>query len=266
MSEENIVGDVPEVNQAEQDARQFGWVPEDEFKGNPDDWRDAETFLKRGKEINGFLRKDFQKVQEKLAARDLEIAEIREAMEEFRKYHNETEARTYKRALEDLKKQKIEAIEQGDGERVLEIEDNIDAIKEAQTKPAPKETATQSGPSQKDYFDWAKTNTWYVTDPELKAVAELYGQELNTFNPELKGRAFLDEITKQVKENFPEKFENKNRQFGTVGSSSDGRAPGGLKNKRGYNDLPAEAKAACDKFVKQKLMTQAQYLAEYQWD
>ncbi len=266
MSEDNIVGDVPEVNQAEQDARQFGWVPEDEFKGNPEEWRDAETFLKRGKEINGFLRKDFQKVQEKLAARDLELAEIRETMEEFRKYHNETEARAYKRALEDLKKQKVEAIEQGDGERVLEIEDSLDALKEARTKSPSKETSAPPAPSNKEYFDWAKSNTWYVTDPELKAVAELYGQEINAFTPELKGRAFLDEITKQIKENFPEKFENKNRQLGTVGTSSDGRVPGGLKNKRGYNELPAEAKAACDKFVKQKLMTQAEYLAEYQWD
>jgi hypothetical protein len=52
---------------------------------------------------------------------------------------------------------------------------------------------------------------------------------------------------------------------GSVDSSSDGRVPTG-KKKKGYNDLPAEAKAACDKFVKQKLMTVEQYVNEYEWD
>jgi hypothetical protein len=256
----------PELNLAEAEAAQFGWVPEGEYKGNPEDWKDAETFLKRGKEINGFLRKDLEKIKHKNQTLESELSEIRETMEEFRKYHNETEARAYKRALDDLKKQKVEAIEQGDGARVIEIDDTIESIKEAQAKPTPKAEKKTDTSYDKDYFEWAKVNTWYVTNPEAKAIAELYGAEINAKFPEKKGKEFLEEVTNLVKESHPEFFTNPARNVGMVGSSSDGRSPSGNNKKKGYNDLPAEAKAACDKFVKQKLMTADQYVAEYQWN
>jgi hypothetical protein len=260
MSEEIVQNDV-----AEQEARQFGWVPKEEFKGNEDDWRDAETFLKRGKEINGFLRKDMEKLNTKLAQKDAELAEIRAAVEEFRQYHNETEARAYKRAIEDLKKQKVEAIQQGDGERVVEIDEEIDKYKEAQqTKPVEKkEPAQQQGLNEFDA--WVLDNKWFVTNQEAKYLAELYGKELSVSNPTLKGRPFLDAVAKRVKEEHADLFENPARSSASVSSSSDGRKPAG-KTKKGYNDLPPEAKAACDKFVKQKLMTQEQYVAEYDWN
>lgn len=261
MSEDNVT---PVVNQSEIEARSFGWVPQDEYKGNQEDWKDADTFLRRGKEINGFLRKDMEKVNAKLSQRDAELAEIRETVEEFRKYHNETEARAYKKALDDLKKQKVEAIEQGDGVRVVEIDDEIDKYKEAQKpidKPKPK---ADSNNYDAEYVEWATSNTWYVTSPELKQLAELFGQEITAKSPEKKGKAFLDEVTQKVKEAAPEFFENPARRNGVVSTSSDGRNPG-TKTKKSYNDLPAEAKAACDKFVKQKLMTQEQYVSEYDW-
>jgi hypothetical protein len=38
---------------------------------------------------------------------------------------------------------------------------------------------------------------------------------------------------------------------------------GSKPRKKGYIDLPAEARAACDKFVAQKLMSRDQYLSDY---
>lgn len=253
------------VNQSEAEARTFGWVPQDEYKGNPDDWKDADTFLRRGKEINGFLRKDMDKLKGALSAKDAELAEIRETIESFRKYHNETEARAYKQALADLKQQKIEAIQQGDGERVVEIEDRMALINEAREEPAKPVKAKTEENYNAEYVAWAKNNLWFSTDNELQALALLIGQEINAQDPSKKGKAFYDEVTARVKEQAPEKFENPQRNNPAVGSSSAGRSPGG-KTKKSYNDLPAEAKAACDKFVKQKLMTQEQYVSEYDWN
>lgn len=262
MSDE--LDNAPEVNQAEVEAKQFGWMPLEEYKGNPDEWKDAETFLRRGKEINGFLRKDLEKIKEDNRKKEAELAEIRATMEEFRKYHNDTEARAYKRAVEELKAEKIEAIERGDGVRVVEIDDQIDQIKEAQqTKPEAKKDPVPGYDA--DYVSWAKSNLWFSTDAELQSLALLIGQEINATEPNIKGRAFYDEVSKRVKEAVPEKFENPARNSSNVASSSDGRSPS-TKKKKGYSDLPAEAKAACDKFVKQKLMTQEQYVSEYQWE
>jgi DNA-binding transcriptional MerR regulator len=266
MSEENDV--VVDNSAAENEAKQFGWKPLEEYQGNPDEWKDAETFLKRGKEINGFLRKDLEKIQKTLQHKDAELAEIRETMEEFRKYHNETEARAYARAVQELKQEKITAIQQGDGERVVEIDEQIDQLKEAQTS-APKAPAKEEKKTQEtydaEYVTWAKENLWFNTDPELQQLALLVGQEINAQSPDVKGSAFYNEVTKRVKESMPEKFTNQNRSTAAVGTSSDGRTPG-TKKKKGYNDLPPEAKSACDKFVKQGLMTQEKYITEYQWD
>src|SRR3972149_6496674 len=64
------------------EAKQFGWVPQDDFKGDPEQWRDAATFLQRGKEINGFLRKDLEKIQKTLQQRDHDVQEMRETLNE----------------------------------------------------------------------------------------------------------------------------------------------------------------------------------------
>jgi hypothetical protein len=259
-----------DVVDIEVEAKQFGWVPQEDFKGNPDDWRDAETFVKRGKEINGFLRNDLEKIKAQSkaekAAHEAELAEIRSTIAEFQKYHNETEARAYKRALEDLKTQKAEAIERGEGALVVDIDEQIATIKEAQTAKKEPEPAVEKpqGPAPA-FLAWVKENLWYKTDPELQALANIIADEVGLENPGLKDEPFLEEITKRVKEAQPDKFSNPARRSASVSSSSDGRSPS-TKTKKSYNDLPADAKAACDKFVKQKLMTQEQYVSEYEWD
>jgi hypothetical protein len=260
MSEENT----NEVSASDVEAQKFGWVPKEDFKGDESEWKDSETFLKRGKEINGFLRKDLEKLQKATEADKAAIAEMKATMEEFRKYHNDTEARAYKRALEDLKQQKIEAIEAGQGAVVVAIDEQIENIREAQN--VPKETVKQ--PSQNDnaeYRAWAKENLWYATDNELKAYADLVADDVAAEAPNKKGHEFLEEVTKRVKEAHPDKFINPARKTASVSSSSDGRSPSPTK-KKSYNDLPPEARQACDKFVKQKLMTQEQYISEYDWE
>lgn len=257
----------------ETEARQFGWVPKEDFKGNEDDWKDAETFVKRGKEINGFLRNDLEKikglVKTEREAHAAEIKEIQSTIEEFKKYHNETETRAYKRALDDLKNQKAVAIEQGDGSLVVDIDEQIQNIKEAQRSNETSKTLKKEVPVNNGvhplFNTWVKENLWYKADAELKALADIIADEVGSANPELQGMPFYEEVTKLVKEAQPEKFQNPARKNSSVSSSSDGRSPSTNK-KKGYNDLPTEAKAACDKFVKQKLMTQEQYVAEYDWE
>lgn len=255
-----------EISPVEAEAREFGWVPKEEFKGNPEDWRDADTFLSRGREINGFLRRDLEKITSNYKRTKAELDEVRQTMEEFRKYHNETEARAYKRAIEELKREKIEAVNSGDGEKVVAIEEQIETLKEAQQKPATKTTTSTTPAPNTAYISWAKANLWYETDAELRAYADLVADEVKAENPGIQGREFLDAVTAKVKEEMPEKFSNPARSSSAVSSSAEGRAPAPRTNKKSYENLPPEAKAACDRFVKQKLMTREQYVSEYEWD
>jgi len=50
------------------------------------------------------------------------------------------------------------------------------------------------------------------------------------------------------------------------GSPNGTARPTVSSGKKSYGNLPPEAKAACDKFVKQGLMTKEAYVAEYDWE
>lgn len=272
MNEDDIdveVVDVePESNEpseAEVKARRLGWVPQEEFKGDPEQWRDADDFLKRGEEIHGFMKADLERLHTTLTQRDKELAEIRSTMEEFRKFHNETEARAYKRAIDELKAMKADAVREGDGDKVVELDEQIDELREAQRSKPAGNTAQKTEQINREYLDWLPQNRWYVEDVELQQIAHEEGELIKARYPDLLGKAFLDKVTERVKKVAPDKFENPMRSQSSVASSSDSR-PSTSKKKRGYNDLPAEAKEACDRFVKQKLLTVEQYLAEYSWE
>jgi hypothetical protein len=264
MSENNVVP-------AEVEAKQFGWVPKEEYSGDPEQWKDAETFLRRGKEINGFLRKDLEKIQRAQQLKDAEIAELKSTMEEFKNFHNKTEERAYKRALEELKSAKVDAIEAGNGELVVKIDDEIAELRETVKKEKETVKPETSVPNaeaqryQEEFFEWSRDNQWHIVDPELRALAEHFGNEINTRYPNKKGKDFLEEVTRLVKEAAPEKFENPRRNFAAVSGNSEERVPQN-KNKKTYDNLPPEAKAACDKFVKNiKGYKVEDYLRDYDW-
>lgn len=258
MSDDLDEGNVGQPSESEVEASTFGWVPKEQFHGNPDEWKDADTFLKRGKEINGFLRNDLEKIKRAHAA---EVAELRQTMTEFQKYHDETEARAYIRAFNDLKKAKIEAIEQGDGARVIDLEDQITSLKELQKDKPAAQPKNDVKFTPQELNEWRTNNNWYGKDQELSELTDDFAELTAKKNPELKGIDFLNAVTKKVKAVRPDAFENPNRNNATV-SGSGGARPSDKKGKT-YSDLPAEAKAACDKFVKQGMLTKEKYVSEY---
>lgn len=267
MSEEVEVQQVSEVvvpDASADEARKFGWVPKEEFKGNPDEWRDADAFLKKGREINGFLRKDLDKLRGKNSELESQLAEMKSVMQEFRKFHQETEERAYKKALDELKAEKKAALTEGDGDRAVEIDERIESLKEERTKKVTTESEVKPQQEFKPdptFLSWAEDNRWYNTDRELTEFADDYAEIVRKRNPGLVGKEFLDTVKERVKRGFPEKFENGNRTRPSPVDGSSTVRPNG-KGKT-YADLPSEAKAACDKFVKQKLLSQAEYVKQY---
>lgn len=268
MSEENTMdngGEQTVSPEVVREAELLGWVPKDQFRGNEDDWIDADVFVKRGKEINPILRKNNETLLKKLNAKDAEIAEIKAAVEEFRKYHEETEARAYKRALDDLKAAKKQALEEGDHEAVVDIDEEIADLKEAKkTTPSSPEPEVPSYKTDPIYIGWEADNQWIVGDTAMQRAAEQAAELMRIRGNTSVGRDFLDQVTEKIKEAFPEKFSNTRRnQASPVEGGGNGSTRTGKKT---YADLPAEAKKACDRFVAQKLMTREQYLADYDWE
>lgn len=109
-------------------------------------------------------------------------------------------------------------------------------------------------------------NEWFTTDQKYTRMADAIGATLSEERPDLVGKAFFDELDKQLEEILPEKYKKtKTRRSPVEGGQSSTTRPAQAK-KQTYDNLPADAKAACDKFVKQGFMTKEQYVAEYEWD
>ena len=271
MSEEDTSNTDEAVVKTEKDARTFGWVPLEEFRGGEDKWVDAETFVKRGKEINPILKKNNELLLKKLADAERKVEEVGRVADEFRtfqKEQSEKRIQDYDRQIVELKKAKGEAVSSGDGDRVIAIDDAIDAIKEerAEAKTVKPAEEVKPGNTVDPVLQaWIDENDWFGKDQKKTRRANSVAEELRSANPNLVNQAFLDRLSDELKETWPDDFGGKKKPSSPVEGSSSTRP--GVRGKQTYENLPADAKAACDRYVKTiKNYTREKYLADYVWD
>lgn len=274
MSEENVTSNeiTPEIRQ---EAESQGWVPKEKFRGNEADWVDADTFVKRGREILPILRKNNENLIKDLNSTKEQLKEFREAAEEFKKFQREAyerKAQEYERRIQEIKESRAQAISDGDGQKVNALDDALDAakdeLKEAKQAVKDAEKAPIETPASSEIDpglqQWLDRNTWFGQDKRMTGIVNGIGESLRLEFPLLKGQAFLDKLDEVLAEEFPNKF-GKQTPTSRVESGSGRASRGSSSNAQTYDNLPAEAKAACDRFVKQKLMTREQYVADFDW-
>jgi hypothetical protein len=270
MTEENQNTEVPPAaHDYTAEARAQGWAPKEEFRGNEADWIEAEVFVQRGKEINPILRKNNERIQNELNATKAQLEQLRVATEEFKAFQKdafEKKLAKYDEELIDLRELKKRALSENDGSMVIEIEDRMESVKADKAKEAtnaPKPYVPPANTSvDPDVEAWEERNSWYKTDLKMASAANAIAAEVKKSNPYVNGKAFLDLVDTELAATFtPERLGKKVRPRNPVeGSSAGGSQSSGGKD---YENLPPEAKAACDKFVKQKIMSRAEYVKMY---
>lgn len=230
-------------------ASKMGWTPLDKFKGDPDKWRPADEFVERGENMLPIVRATVKK-------QEREIAELKASMKQFAEFHSKTEARAYDKALADLKAQRAEAIAAGDGETFAKVDDAIDDLKkdiESKAKSAPKD---EDDPV---FSEWKDRNKW-LDDPKMEAFGNAAANYLRSTGEKATGAEFLDMVTKEVKAKFPEKFENPRR---ASAPAVEGGAPAARKGGKSYADMPADARAACDRMARNGYADKPKEAAEF---
>jgi hypothetical protein len=277
MSEENVTSNeiAPEVRQ---EAESQGWVPKERFRGNESDWVDADTFVKRGREILPILRKNNENLIKDLNSTKEQLKEFREAAEEFKKFQRdayERKAQDYEKRIQEIRESRAQAISDGDGQKVNALDDALDqakdelkeakqAVKDADKAPIETPASTEIDPGLQVWLD---RNTWFGQDKRMTGMVNGIGESLRLEFPMLKGQAFLDKLDEVLAEEFPGKFGGEKKSSANRVESGSGRASrGSSSSAQSYDNLPSEAKAACDRFVKQKLMTRDQYVADFDWN
>ena len=254
-------------------AKRMGWVPEDDFRGPKENWVDAETFIERGENELPILRERNRALDKRLESTEAALTEVNQTLKEFKGHYTRVEQRAYDRAVADLKAKQRQAVEDGDAEAFDAIDQEIEDLRKEATPAKPKgedTTTTTTAPDPEkapDFVAWKTENPWYDTDLDMAVYADQAAATLSRQQPDLKGKAFFDKVTEAVRGRFPDKFSNPRRRDAAhvEGAGDAGGGGGGGGGGKTYADLPPEGKAACDRFVKQGLMTKEQYVSDYEW-
>ena len=203
-----------------------------------------------------------------MAKAEKDAEEARNVARDFQKFQKETyerKAQSYEAEIAQLKQAKKEALSQGDGDRAVEIDDKIDNLKEEVTAAKAEATKAATPPPSlnPELNSWLEKNEWFGTDKRLTGVANGIGEALRAENPALQGQAFLDKLDEELSPYLSPKTKARENTPNPVEGRTSTRPA--TSKKQSYDNLPAEAKSACDKFVKQGLLTREQYLADYDW-
>lgn len=258
----------PQENETETKARRLGWVPLEEFKGDPDKHRSAEEFLERGFNMLPLLQRDNDRLHRGMSRLEKRLEDQSRTFEEFQKFSEKAEERAYKRAKSELEAKRDSAIQNADTASAQQAIRELNALES--DRPAPKtEPSKDNKPAPDPVFqDWMAENAWFTADPALQGYAtKIFGQ-LEKTQPGVPPAQLLAETKKRVMDKFPEEFGiNPRREAAAAVSTPSGGAAVSKKKGKTYEDLPAEAKRACDKFVKTiPGYTRDKYVADYEWD
>lgn len=235
----------------EAEARAHGWTPKEEFRGDAARWVDAETFVKRADEVMPFLQK-----QNKALKR--EIDDLKRTIKRSSEFFGKAEERAYQRAMADLEKRHDAAVETGDlRESRAVLAEMKDLTANAPGKIEADGAADSPDPAAK-LAAWVEDNDWYVKDNAKRAYADIQAQAMGPATAYDGGPdAWLEELAKRVERKFATPRNN---------PANPGGNRQGAKGGKSYADLPPEARAICDKWVKQGVIKDREtYVKNYQW-
>lgn len=245
-------------------AQIYGWVPQEEFKGDKTKWVPAEVFVKRAEEILPIARSMNRKLESDLTITKKELAEMRQTVKAVIQAHKKAADGGYENQLAQIEKEQIQAVAEADSEKWARLE--VDKKKLTKPEEIPFEDKPAGNTDANPVVvQWKKDNDWYDTDPELGTYADSVSNFISTRSPGLPVEDFLARVKAEVKKRFPEKFGNQNRRILPSVDRTDFGGPGDSdgNGKKAYSDLPSDAKKACDDLVKQKVLTREKYVQTY---
>lgn len=259
-------------------ARAQGWVPKEEFRGDPEKWRDAETFVKRGEELlpvalerSRAAERKAEELAARLAAQERETAEKlarieRASLTALRRQKEQLEA-SYQHAMRA-------AVETGDVSRYDQLtRDRVQALDAFETQVneqiAPPQRQDQPQPLaphvQATLDTWQRANEWFTRDPELAAVATIEHGRLMRDKPGLSLEQNLAETAAYVRRRYPEKFGVTQRMATPAVESGNGRMAASVSRGKGAKDLPADVLAVAKRQVAEKLFESVDEFARDFW-
>ena len=246
---ENSEEGTSQVSAVEQKAIEMGWRPKSDFEGDEDDFIDATEFVRR------------KPLFEKIDHVGKELRETRKALKALQEHHTKVKEAEYQNALKQLRAEKKVALEEGDADRLIEIDEQIAEAKATEISQQAQQRQAAQAPHP-NFVSWVQKNTWYQSDAELRTVADQIGTAYAAKNPEIGPDDVLKYVEQRVRKLYPENFRNPNKERP---SAVEGRTQTQASEKKdGISDYPLsdEERKAMNTFVRQGIMSKEEYIRD----
>lgn len=217
----------PPADPVEDLAREMGWAPKDQWRGDPDQWKDARTFVRSTADINRSISK--------------EVRELRETTQRLARTSGAIAEREIARGRAELEARFAEAVEAGDVQAANQARREIDHFERTQPVAAGDPVVAE----------WRARNTWFGTDEAATALANAVATRLhqNGASPAQQAEA----AEREVRRRFPELFEQPEpkpqpKPQPAVHNTRSRAAP--APKAKTASALPPAARAAAEDFLR----------------
>ena len=229
----------------EDQAREQGWRPKEEFEGDPEKWKPAKEFVERG-ELFG-----------KIDTLGKELKETRKALKMLQEHHTKVKEVEYKRAVDELKALQKRHLEEGNSDGYLEASELLTDLK-AEQKAREAVSAVQPAQTDPRFSSWIDANPWYTKDPDMREYADVVGLGYANKHPGIDPEDVLKYVSVQVKSFFKDKFKNPNRERP---SAVEGNSTPTTSNKNSF-ELTDDERKVMNTFIRAGVMTKEEYVAQ----
>ncbi len=193
-------------------ASEMGWAPKDQFKGDPEKWRDAPEFIRAGKDIQRSLARD--------------LKDVRSTVENMARTSTTLFEQQMRAEREKLEAKFAAAVDDGDHTEAFKISREIDSVRATPKPNGPPPEATA----------FAEKNAWFNSDPLARQVAIDTSDRLAKQGYSVAEQ--LEHAERAVRKQFPEHFPAPPKPQARVGEGNRSASP---SRKQGFADMPAAA-------------------------
>jgi hypothetical protein len=218
---EKTIEENPEVNDAdpiETLAVELGWAPKDQFRGDPEDWKPADEFIREGRNIQRNVSR--------------ELKDVRQTLDNMSRTSATLLEQQLARQKQELETKYAEAIELGDGQTARHIDRQIAEIETRATTAVPTNEGAQFA---------ERHSSWYGKNQEATnyAVSRAGHYAAQGLAPARQ----LTAVEQDMRQIFPELFPKPAKAPPAVAPPVS-RTATPSNRKKSFHDMPAAAQTA----------------------
>lgn len=205
-------------------AKEMGWVPKDQFSGPESDWKDPETFIRAGRDIQRETSRELKSVRQQLDAIARTNASIVEQQVSER--------------VAELTAAHAKAVEDGDPQTAFRISNDIVTLQSKVSQPAPQASPEAQAFAERNATWFNQPGHEFATARAIEICNTLAGQGYNDHGTQLR-------IAEQrLRQEMPELFGGagaRNGKPAAAVNSPASRTSGASSRPKGFPDMPKAA-------------------------